>query len=241
VPTRIIYNGEPGTTWTNDTGKVRFQFIASLHNTCGACLQYHLAIGPRWPIPLHRRCRCRQVPVQIGAAAPEPFVDFRKVLADLPHDQQVAAIGASNYKLLSAGVVEWDEIVTQYRVRTLREVLALNKVSLETALKTGIKPQWIKFAHEAVHTPEAELIQQHRAELIEKIKARGVSHNQLVHEISRGLVAQAQIVGTTATHSMAPYALAIPHAEALATALASWRTPKKRAKPKKEGEKESNE
>ena len=125
---RVIFNGEPGSVWVNDTDKVRYQFVCSLINTCGACLQYHLAIGGWWPIPIHHRCRCTQRPIAVGTAAPHPFVDFRELLDSMPHSQQVAAIGASNYRLLQAGVVKWGEIVTKYRVRTLREVLAINKV-----------------------------------------------------------------------------------------------------------------
>jgi hypothetical protein len=223
VTERVIFNGEAGTRWVNNTGKVRYQFVVSFINTCGACLQYHMAIGPRWPIKLHVGCRCHQFPIAPGDEAPHEFVDFRKVLAELPHAEQVAAIGASNYKLLKAGVVAWDEIVTQYRVRTLREVLAINKVSLKTALEAGIKEKWIKAAHEAVHTPEAELIRQHREELIEKIKARGVTHQQLVHEISRGLVGQATIVGSSGVQSMATLAAAIPRAAGLAEMLKGWK------------------
>jgi hypothetical protein len=226
VAERVVFN-DPGTTFVNNTSRVQYQFIASLQNTCGACLQYHLAIGGWWPMPIHHRCRCRQVFIRPGNAAPHPFVDFRKLLADLPHAQQVAAIGASNYRLLKAGVVTWEEIVTRYRVRTLREVIALNKVSTATALKAGVKPGWIKAAHEAVHTPEAELIRQHRQQLIDDLKQRGVSQEQLVHEISRGLVPNVTIVGTTATESMARYAAKIPHAEGLAAVLAAWQRPVK--------------
>jgi len=230
---RVIFNGEAGTTWTNDTAKVRYQFVCAFINTCGACLQYHLAIGPWWPIQIHHRCRCKQYEIAPGAEAPHPFVDFRELLDSMSRVQQAAAVGASNYKLLQAGVVTWKEVVTQFRVRTLREVLALNKVSLDTALKAGVKPGWIKAAHEAVHTPEAELIRQHRAELIEKLKARGVQQEQLVHEISRGLVGQVQIQGvaTGAPQSMAPFAANIPHAEGLAAALAGWKRPPRKRKP----------
>ena len=48
-----IINGDPGTVWVNKTLKVRYQFVCTLSNTCGACLQYHTAIGPWWPIQIH--------------------------------------------------------------------------------------------------------------------------------------------------------------------------------------------
>jgi len=34
----IIWNGNPGERWVNDTGVARYQFFASLVNTCGVCL-----------------------------------------------------------------------------------------------------------------------------------------------------------------------------------------------------------
>ena len=40
---RIIFNGTAGDRWRNGTGKVLYQFHASLSNTCGLCLQYHMA------------------------------------------------------------------------------------------------------------------------------------------------------------------------------------------------------
>jgi hypothetical protein len=68
----------------------------------------------------------------------------------MPHSQQVKAIGASNYKLLQAKIVSWEEVVTRYRVRTFREVIALNKVSAATALKAGVRPGVVKTAYAAV-------------------------------------------------------------------------------------------
>src|SRR5579885_3470214 len=123
---RTIIAGEPGTTWKNDTDRPWYQFRASLINTCGVCLQYHLQLARFWPIPLHPGCRCRQVPVKPGTVAPEPFADFRKILDGMAPSQQAAAIGRSCYRLLKAGIVPWDEIVTAARVRSLREIVSRN-------------------------------------------------------------------------------------------------------------------
>jgi len=230
---RVIWNGEPGTTWVNDTGKVRWQLICRLSNTCGACLQYHLAIGPSWPIQLHFGCNCQQVQIQPGAEAPHKFVDFRELLDGMRHDQQVAAIGAANYKLLKAGVVKWTDIVTKYRVRTLREVMALNKVSLETAIKARVKPAIAKEAYEAVHAPEAEMVRQHRQELLDKLKGARVSSEYFVNQLARATVGQAEILtGGGTVQSLAPFvaAIPIPHAEALGALMKVW-TPKPKKKP----------
>ena len=70
VAERLIISGDPGTTWTNDSERVRYQFHAALINTCGVCLQYHQKIGAWWPIPIHYGCRCTQTAVKPGATAP---------------------------------------------------------------------------------------------------------------------------------------------------------------------------
>jgi hypothetical protein len=188
-----MIDGTPGEPWTNDTQKVRYQFIASLHNTCGVCLQYHLKIGPWWPIPIHYGCRCHQVPVLPGAVAREPFTDYRKLLEDMPHDQQVAAIGASNYKLLQAGVVKWDDIVTPSRVRDFIEVVSLRRLSIDRMVRAGVRPRIAERAYETVHTPEHEHIERHRRELAERLTRAGLAHQPLVNELSRRLAARVGI------------------------------------------------
>ena len=204
---REIIQGEPGSTWTNDTGRVRYQFIAALINTCGSCLQYHLQIGGWWPIPLHHNCRCRQVPIAPGAAAPEPFADFRKILDDMSYKDQMTAIGASNYALLKNKIVTWGEIVTKYRVRTLREVISLNKVSLKTAIKAGV-PKRAYVAWDEAFSTEANATRAHRAHLIENIKGAGVSQDALVDALTRGLVSRVELVAPLVKQSMVPFVAA---------------------------------
>ena len=88
MPERVLITGEPGTFWTNNTPKVRYQFVALLKNTCGYCLQYHLQIGPNWGIPLHDNCHCKQFPIRQGMKAPHAFADYRQILDDMPWDQK---------------------------------------------------------------------------------------------------------------------------------------------------------
>jgi hypothetical protein len=54
---RVIYSGEPGTFWRNDTGMAQYQFIAALDHTCGVCLQYHTKIAAGWGMPF--QCGCK--------------------------------------------------------------------------------------------------------------------------------------------------------------------------------------
>lgn len=183
---RIIFNGEEGDVFTNETGKVLYQFHASLENTCGTCLQYHLAVGPWWPIPIHRQCRCKQTLVAPGATA-EPFVDFREILADLPPDQQAKAVGASKYKLLEAGVVEWEDVVTGQRVRTLREVVSREKLSVKRMVSAGVQEHIAEDAYASVNTPDHKLAAAHRKLLVERLETAGLSRSQINARVAAGL------------------------------------------------------
>jgi len=190
---RIIYDGEPGTRWTNDTGKIQYQFVAALINTCGTCLQYHMKIGAWWPIPIHYGCRCEQRAIKPEDKAPHDFINYRELLAKMPRKEQAAAIGASNYRLLKAGVVEWKDVVTPSRVRDFREVVAKKKLSVATMEKAGVGPRWAAEAHAAVHTPEHEAIARQRRELIERLKGAGMSQERLVSELSQRLAERVAI------------------------------------------------
>ena len=190
---RVIINGDPGTTWTNDTEKVRYQFIASLNNTCGLCLQYHLKISAAWPIPIHYGCRCIQRAIKPGQTAQHPFCDYRELLDKMPQAEKRAAIGASNYKLLQSGLATWEDIVTPSRVRDFREVVAKKRLTVDQMVKHGVKPAEAKRAYSAVHTAEHEHIERQRRELLQKITGAGLSQENLVRELSKGLAARVTV------------------------------------------------
>ncbi len=181
---RIIYDGPPGTVWTNTTPKLQYQFQASLHNTCGACLQYHGKIGGRWPIPLHFGCNCNNVEIPAGQTAPDPFVDFRELLDKMPPEERAKAVGKSNYRLIKEGVVEWKDVVTPSRVRDLREVVSIKKLSVKTMVDAGVKPVIAQEAHRSVNTAAHQLADQTRKELVQKLTGAGVSHEKLVQELT---------------------------------------------------------
>ncbi len=224
----VIFNGEAGVRWLNHTGKVQFQFFARLVNTCGFCLQYHLAIGPAWGIPLHHGCRCSQRACQPGALAPEPFVDFRELLDKMPHHQQVAAIGASNYRLLRRGLVKWEDVVTRYRVRSFREVLILGKVNAKSAVDAGIRPALVEAALAGGELSEAELDRARRLELVEAVRAARVSKDAFVAALARGMTAAASVAGGGGVQSVPAAIAATPHAAELAAELAKWRPARRR-------------
>lgn len=123
------FAGDPGTRWTNDTGKVLWQFHATWQNTCGVCAQYDTLIGQHWPIPLHPSCRCFQIPIMPDAES-EPFVDFRGRIERLPDRERAKVIGKSALDLVESGTAKWRDVVTPERVRTLEEVVARKRLTL---------------------------------------------------------------------------------------------------------------
>jgi hypothetical protein len=246
VSERIIISGEPGTTWTNDTERVQYQFIAALNNTCGVCLQYHMKIGPMWPIPIHYGCRCIQRLIKPGQTAGHPFVDYRELLEQMPQSEKRAAIGASNYKLLQSGAVKWDDIVTPSRVRDFREVVANKRLSVKQLTDSGVRPVQAKEAHAAVHTPEHEAVEAHRQELLRKLTGAGLSQENLVRELSKGLASRVTIAaGPTGADVGRPQDGTVPAwvggklpvapmatATELAKLIAGWKPPTARPAPK---------
>ena len=122
----------------------------------------------------------------------------------MSYKDQMTAIGASNYALLKNKIVTWGEIVTKYRVRTLREVISLNKVSLKTAIKAGV-PKRAYVAWDEAFRPRRKRLAPTRAHLIENIKGAGVSQEALVDALTRGLVSRVELVAPLVEQSMAPF------------------------------------
>ena len=202
---RIIYSGDAGTRFTNETGRVLYQFIAALNNTCGVCLQYHLKISAAWPIPMHYGCRCIQRMIKPGQQAQHDFVDYRKLLDAMPEHDKAAAIGASNYRLLKSGLAKWEDIVTPNRVRDFREVVAKKKLTVKQMVDHGVKKFQAEKAYSAVHTEEHEHIERQRKELLQKLTGAGLSQENLVAELSSRLAARVTIApGPTGPYTTGP-------------------------------------
>jgi len=225
-----LVNGPAGEAWVNRTGRVRYQFLADLVRTCGACLQYHRVVGPWWPIPIHRGCRCRQKAVGPGQAA-EPFVDFRKLLEGMPRSKQAAAVGVGNYRFLRAGLVEWGDVVTTSRVRSLRDVIALTHVGRKAVLDAGVRPADVDAAAARGEMTEEEMAREHLAQLGERLRGLRLSGRELVEALTPALAVAASIAGGLGVQT-APAALAAaPHAAELAAALEQWRRRVSEKKP----------
>lgn len=189
---RVIFNGKPGETWTNDTGRVRYQLLVNWANTCGVCAQYDHAIGPAWPLPYHRNCRCRQVAIVPGADA-EPFVDFLAIARGLDEEGLRALVGASNFRLVESGVVRWEDVVTPYRVRSLHEVVAVKKLPVDRLVAAGVRRDRAEKAWETVHTPEHQLVEAQRRKLVAALEGAGLDRGTLAGLAGEALATRAGI------------------------------------------------
>lgn len=189
---RKIYTGEPGDTWLNETGTVQFQLIVNWHNSCGLCCQYDHQIGPSWPLPYHRGCKCKQILIAPGQHS-QPFVDFMEKIQDLDHVQQSRVVGRANLTLIERGVVDWSDVVTRTRVRDFREVVALKSLTTDQLLKAGVNRRVAKEAHASVNTPVHELAAQQRQELLTRLEATGLSRAQIKQALAERLAARVGI------------------------------------------------
>jgi|GEM_PF-5841507 len=191
---RFNYVGQPGETWTNDTGKVQYQFHADWRNTCGLCGQLDSQIGSSWPIPLHRGCRCSQTAVYPGQTA-EPFTDFRETIRGLDPEQQARVVGVSNLKLIESGVVDWSDVVTRARIRDLNEVVARHKLTVADLTEAGVSKHIAEEAYRSVHTPAHQLAATKRQELMDRLTAKGLEKADVRRALAERLAVRVGITG----------------------------------------------
>lgn len=191
---KLITNGTPGTTWANATGKVQYQLLVSWQNSCGLCCQYDRAIGPLWPTPFHRGCRCRQKAIWPGADS-LPFVDFRAEVTKLDRPQQSRVIGRSNLVLVERGVIGWDDVVTSARVRSLREVVSRLGLTVDQLTKAGVVRRVAEEAHRSVNTPAHAIAEAERREAIRRFQELGVGKPQIKEMFGARMAARVGIAG----------------------------------------------
>jgi hypothetical protein len=216
----FVYTGPAGTVFTNRTARVHWQFAADLDRVCGDCLELHTWVRSQpWPIPTHRGCRCRSVPIGPGEDAPSPFVNRRQLIEGWPYDRQAVAVGRPNLSLLRAGLASWDDLVTEDRVRELWEVVRRRGLTL-TQLRAAGVPRFqaqravarVQKAEETGLTDEAAS-ELHRWELLGRLTPLDQATDAIVASL-----------GAVTGQRVAAAPVAVPsHAEELARLLAEWR------------------
>lgn len=126
-----------------------------------------------------------------GAEA-EPFLDFREEIRQLDKAQQRRVIGAANWRLVEAGVVPWEDVVTRQRIKTFREVVALKKLTVEQLRKVGI-PRGL--AETTVRDAETKRRTRNavQSDAVARLRRLGVSDEVIRDEVKRRL--KARILG----------------------------------------------
>lgn len=194
--------GEPGTTWTNRTDKIYFQAVCKFQNSCAVCISLAGQIARFWPYPIHFGCLCRSVPIMPGAES-KPFIDYQQAVAELDPSQQAAAMGRSNWTMVSAGLVKWDDVVTRSRVRDFREVVARNKLTVEDMVRVGVAPRDAKQAFNAVHTAGHEQARKTRKVVATALKEHGLTDAQIAAHVGEKLLERFGLSGPSGTERVA--------------------------------------
>lgn len=189
-----VISGDPGTAWTNDTSRIMQQLHVKFDNSCAVCISQANMIAPYWPLPFHFGCNCRNVPIVPGATA-SPFIDFADEIRKLEPSGQAAAMGASNWRLVEAGVVKFEDVVTRARIRDFHEVVSIHKLSAKTMTDAGVRSRWAKEAHERVNTAKHLDTEATRRALIVGLRNAGLSESQIAAEVGSRLVVRVGIKG----------------------------------------------
>ncbi len=189
---RLMISGEPGEVHVNDTGKIQYQLIVSWHNSCAVCIQFDHKVGSFWPIPFHRGCLCTQLPVTPGQAA-RPFVDYREKIQAVSHAQRANIMGRSNLAMVESGLVNWSDVVTPTRIRSLREVVSRKRLTVDQMVASGVTRGRAREAYDAVHTGTHTETEARRQELVKKILAKGYTRRQILDAAGRSIGSRVSI------------------------------------------------
>jgi hypothetical protein len=189
-----VIDGKAGETWTNNTDKVLYQYECQFRNSCGLCVQFAGQVGPWWPLPLHRACNCRNLPVMPGSAS-APFVDFRKEIAALEPDQQARLAGDANWKLIRSGTVEWGDVVHGRRILNFREVVANQGLTVRQMRRVGISKPVAERAYAVTHTAEVATAERSRKALMDILKSKGLSYEEIRDRVADSLARRVGLGG----------------------------------------------
>lgn len=167
-------SGESGTRWRNDTGKVLYQLIVNWHNSCLQCIQFDHQIAPKWPLPFHRSCMCVALPIDPNGVA-RPFLDFRRRIGRLSKIQRGRVAGKAILRLVEAKVIRWEDVATADRVRSLDEIVAAKRLSVEAMVRNRVPRAVAERAHAAAQARRMQakaVSEAKRGEAVARLEAR---------------------------------------------------------------------
>jgi len=169
---------------------MRYQAFPNFDMTCGACAQNATAIWCFWAFPYHKGCNCRQHLIKPGELS-LPFVYFLDEINNLDLEQQHALLGRGNWALFKSGLVKWSELVTRYGVKEFALVVEWKGLTIPEMLRAGVSEEDAKLAWESSHTPEKEAIRAQRAEALQRLRAHGLTDEEIAREVAVRLFGRA--------------------------------------------------
>lgn len=117
----------------------------------------------------------------------EPFVDYRAKILDVPRGQQANIMGRSNLALVESGLVDWSDVVSSTRIRSLREVVSRKKLTVNQMTAAGVTRGRAESAWQAVHTNTHEAKEVRRQQLVSKLLNKGFSRQQILDAAGRSI------------------------------------------------------
>jgi hypothetical protein len=167
---RYAFGGPAGTTWTNTTNQVRYQLCSTVHEGGGFCFRASGRIGPWWPIPVVKGCRCKHRAIRPGETS-LPFTDVDEELSKTTPDQRDLIFGRNNRLVLDAGLVSWTDLIGRFSGIEFDYIVYSKDLSLESILAAGVPEEDVRASWERVSLRRAEDAK--RRETLARIEAAG--------------------------------------------------------------------
>jgi hypothetical protein len=120
----------------------------------------------------------------------DPFPDFDLALDGLTPEQQDQVMGRDNWTLFRAGLVTWADVVRKGRIRRFEEVMSVKHLAYDDMVRAGVPEATVRTAWESVYTPERLANVARQKEIIENLKAAGMSREEVVRYVADRLAAR---------------------------------------------------
>jgi hypothetical protein len=184
---RRSFTGKPGEVWENTTSKFVYQMVVNRHTEYGPCYQFWGHIGDWWPIPFVKGCLCTNKPIRPGERS-LPFPDLELGLGDLDEGQQDDLMGRNNWLLFSSGIAKWSDITSPTRVRKFHEVVAIKRITVSDMILAGVTKADADATWSLLHTPDRQARDAKRAEILVRLRAAGMTDQQISQELASRLL-----------------------------------------------------
>jgi len=97
--------------------------------------------------------------------------------------------------MVEKGVVKWEDIVDRTRIRTLQEVVDEHNLTVKQMVKAGVPRYDAQSAFDAVHTPAHKLADAQRQALVDQLRGKGLTADQIKTEFGQRIASKVGIVG----------------------------------------------